>query len=319
MTDAEAQPTQPQHELSSTDPVSAATDPMIVFAYSCLRREFRSLLSHRPSHDTIPSPDEIHRTRIAARRLRVALRSFKDLLPGDVAVTLKGELRWFARALGKVRDLDVYAENFRVYLQAIPEEQRQELAAFEQHLQHARGEARSHLASLFSDRRYEALLASFHTFLANAPSAGALRRWRSFRICDGARTYLETSVKDVLKRGDKIAPDAPAKRLHRLRIKAKRLRYELEFFGEIYPSLESSAKAAKRLQDVLGEYQDACTASHRLHEYLDEHGGEARTALEGLLRSEQRKAADARRQFAAEWRRFTKSISLSELRTLLAA
>ena len=58
---------------------------------------------------------------------------------------------WFARALGEVRDLDVYAENFRTYLQAIPPEQVQDLGGYELHLRRARSEARNDLTELFAD------------------------------------------------------------------------------------------------------------------------------------------------------------------------
>src|SRR3970040_1177120 len=86
MTDAEArQLFQPQRDLSPSDRASDKSDPMIVFAYACLRGEFASLLQHRPSPDEVPSPDDIHRMRIAARRLRVALRLFKDILRGEAA------------------------------------------------------------------------------------------------------------------------------------------------------------------------------------------------------------------------------------------
>lgn len=302
-------------------PVVAAApkpgDPMIVFAYACLRREFDSLLEHTPQPNELPAPENIHQLRIATRRLRTALRLFRHLLPTNAAA-LRKELRWFARALGDVRDLDVYAENFRAYLQTLPPEQLQDLGGYELHLRRARAEARSDLGALFGDARYTALLAAFADFLDGAPTPAALRRWRSFEISDGFKKYLRKSAKRVQKLGRKIGREAQAKKLHELRIRTKRLRYELEFFTEVYPSLGGTAKATKALQEVLGAHQDACTASTRLRRYARslparDDGAAAPVALQQLLESQQRKAAEARRAFGSQWRRFAKTIARTKL------
>jgi CHAD domain-containing protein len=293
-------------------------DPMVVFAYACLRREFDSLLEHKPQPGELPAPENIHQLRIATRRLRTALRLFRHLLPAKDAATLRKELRWFARALGDVRDLDVYAENFRAYLQTLPPEQLQDLGGYELHLRRARAEARAELGALFGDERYTALLASFAAFLDGAPTPAALRRWRSFEIRDGFKKYLRKSAKRVQKLGRKIGREAAAKKLHELRIRTKRLRYELEFFTEVYPSLAGTAKATKALQEVLGAHQDACTASTRLRRYARslparDDGAAAPVALQQLLESQQRKAEEARRAFGSEWRRFAKTIARTKL------
>src|SRR5689334_5766734 len=50
-------------------------------------------------------PEHVHDSRVATRRMRAALRLFKDVLPYGEA--LDDELRWIASLLGPVRDLDV--------------------------------------------------------------------------------------------------------------------------------------------------------------------------------------------------------------------
>ena len=117
------------------------SDPMIVFAYDCLRREFKELASHRPVEGKPPSIDDVHRMRIAMRRLRVALRLFRRMLPRDAKEFRKG-LRAFARALSDTRDLDVHADVFRTYAQTVPAESLAELGGYELHLRRERAEAR---------------------------------------------------------------------------------------------------------------------------------------------------------------------------------
>jgi len=294
------------------------SDPMIVFAYECLRRELKELAARRPVEGKPPSIEDVHRMRIAMRRLRVALRLFRRMLPRDAKEFRKG-LRAFARALSDTRDLDVHADVFRTYAQTVPAESLTELGGYELHLRRERSEARARMIERFSDDRYDELLGSFGALLEHAPSPGAVRRWRSFKVSDGVDKYLKKSVKRVLKLGGKVGAEAHAKDLHRLRIRAKRLRYELEFFAAAYKSLDKAALEAKALQDLLGEHQDACTASSRLQRYarsLRKHAGAPMpAALDRLAQAERQRARKVREAFPAEWRRFERSIARGRIAT----
>jgi CHAD domain-containing protein len=302
----------PAEKSAATKRSSRPTDPMIVFAYECLRREFKDLVERKPADPAAPTADDVHRMRIAMRRLRVALRMFRRMLP-RAAKDFRKDLRAFARALGGVRDVDVHAETFRAFAQTIPAESLAELGGYELHLRRERAEARNRMSERFGDDRYGELLAGFATFLDDAPSAGAERRWRSFKVSDGVDKYLKKSLKRVLKIGRKVGAEAHDKDLHRLRIRAKRFRYELEFFAFAYKSLDKAAAEAKALQDLLGEHQDACTASARLADYgrsLRKHGGGPMpAALARLGEAERQRAREVRQSFPAEWRRFERSVA----------
>jgi CHAD domain-containing protein len=168
------------------------------------------------------------------------------------------------------------------------------------------------MSDRFGDDRYDELLTTFAAFLDHAPSPGAERRWRSFKVSDGVDKYLKKSLKRVLRLGRKVGAKALDKDLHRLRIRAKRLRYELEFFAAAYKSLGRAADEAKALQDLLGAHQDACTAAGRLADYarsLRKHGGEPPPALARLAESERQRAREVRESFPAEWRRFERSVA----------
>jgi CHAD domain-containing protein len=257
--------------------------------------------------------------RIATRRLRVALRLFRRMLPSEAVRRFRKDLRWFASALGEVRDLDVYTDNFRNYAQGMSPEQQADVGSYELHLRRERNEARAKLVALFDDARYVALFEDFAAFLDGQPTATALRRWRTFRVRDGIEKYLAKSSKRVRKLGRKIDERSAARQLHRLRIRAKRLRYELEFFAPVYPELGELAKATKALQDVLGAHQDACTANERLQRFAKtlRKAGERRAALPpalAQLRSGQQTAArHAREEFAAEWQRFEALFSRTKI------
>ena len=62
-----------------------------------------------------------------------------------------------------------------------------------------------------------------------------------------------------------LAEDASPRRLHRVRLASKRLRYTLELFRPCYPAgLEQRIEALKKLQDSLGEVNDAVASGKLL-------------------------------------------------------
>jgi CHAD domain-containing protein len=302
-----------------TEPPLTPDSPMIALAYRCVRREHEALLQRQPQRGATPTPDDVHQTRIATRRLRVALRLFGALLPNSATTRLAKELRWFARSLGAARDLDVHAEALREHLQSAGAAAAQELGGYELALRRERLAARDALHTLFSSDRYAALMSSLAELLDGAPSPAALRRWRSFTIRAGAAHYLKRSRKRVVRLGRKLGSDSAAEDLHRLRIRAKRLRYALEFFLEPYPELAPAAKATKALQDVLGAHQDARTARRRVLAYARalRKRGPAATAPPGALgawgSAQHQRAAQARRELEPEWQRFLAAIHLPDL------
>lgn len=298
----------------------APTDPFIAFADALLRREAAGLAANKPQAEQ-PTPDEIHRLRVAARRLRVALRLSARLLPKKDTARLNAELRWFASSLGDVRDLDVYTENFKAYVQSLPSAQRGGLSGYELYLRRERAEARQRAASAVASARAAALFADIERFVAAGPSPGASRRCASLTVGDAMRQSVRGSVGRVRRIGNGLITRARPAELHDLRIKAKRLRYELEFFAEVHPPLKQAAKECKALQDLLGALQDAYTATARLRRYallLRKQGedGALPPSLVELRKSQLSVARELRRSFRATWPSFVAAIDAAQ--TLVA-
>ena len=55
----------------------------------------------------LDAPDAVHKMRVATRRLRSALTTFKPLFSAEVVRPLRGELKWLAGELGAARDAEV--------------------------------------------------------------------------------------------------------------------------------------------------------------------------------------------------------------------
>jgi CHAD domain-containing protein len=285
-----------------------SADPLLALAGNIFRREAASLSEHLRPHTEIPDPEEIHQARIAVRRLRVALRAFRGFMPAQTG-EFRPEFSWLGQVLGEVRDLDVYAESLKANdagTAAIK-------AKIEKNLELSRAEAYRHLRLLLSSSRFVKLTEGFTDFVATEPPRSVQRRWHSLRIQDAVRGDLLESLKRVLKLGRKVDNDSPPEKLHKLRIRAKRLRYESEFYMDFYPQLRELTKGTKHLQDLLGSYRDACNAADRLRALARRSKNSSKAAIAPLIRAQNESAAEVRRRFPAAWRRFEKVADKAKL------
>jgi CHAD domain-containing protein len=318
MSDSRArQQVAPTHSFRSNASSSAALtrshEPFIVFAHRVLRREAAALAAATPRVPSAPAPEEIHRLRVAARRLRVALRLFGRMLPSAEAKRVRSELKWFASSLGEVRDLDVYAENLKRYVQTLPSAERRDLSGYQLYLRRERKAARGKAAETVATERAAALLHDLANLVATGPSSAALRRWGSLTARDAMRQTLRRSVGRVRRSGNELLERARPTELHELRIRIKRLRYELDFFSALCAPLAQTASACKVLQDLLGTHQDVYAGTARLRRYaavLRKQGesGELAPALIELRRTQLALARKVRRSFRATWPSFVAAI-----------
>ncbi len=75
-----------------------------------------------------------------------------------------------------------------------------------------------------------------------------------------------------------------------------------------------TTEAVKKLQDVLGEHQDAVTAQAHLSEYaasvaLDESGRDKLLATGRLMQKEHERIASSRQRFATTWSEFRELVA----------
>ena len=99
-------------------------------------------------------------------------------------------------------------------------------------------------------------------------------------------------------------PEAPAdEELHQVRKKGKRARYAAELAGR-----KELVKRAKKLQDVLGEHQDAVVAAARLRELATEAAPEQALVAGRLVEREEERRTAARSAWPKAWKRLRKTI-----------
>jgi CHAD domain-containing protein len=249
--------------------------------------------------------EDVHRGRVAARRLRSMLKTFRPLLEPRHARLYRVDLRSFARSLAGVREADVRQQ----LLAAI--------AARDATLTPADQER---LASLLADARIAAREA-LHRHRSEpgwAALQGALERHASgpgLIVDHGASLARVLSlVAGSWRRPVRLLENEPEStaELHELRLSLKHCRYALEPVADVAP--KATARLMRRLrnaQDCIGEHRDALLAAHwvKSNERLLGRDAAARLVadLERRERQLRHRARKRCQEVLAAWRNWRKA------------
>lgn len=270
-----------------------------------LQQQLQLLKLYEPLAWESVHPEGVHQMRVTTRRVRAGLRAFANVLPPRAAEKLAKDIRWLTRNLGPVRDLDVHLEHLHTYQDLLSIEERPALLRYQRHLEKRRRQAhRSLIAALASDE-YTWLIEDFGTLLAETKVFEGPNQSMSIR--EAAEQQVRPMLDRVLRKGRAIDKSSAPAKLHRLRIDAKRLRYQLEYLLTPYGKpMVRAAKALRNLQNTLGDHQDAYVAMAQLTSFCDHTSLNRveRKAFKQLVALEVDNAARHRKRFAKDWRRF---------------
>jgi CHAD domain-containing protein len=251
----------------ATPPKHAVGPRMLDLALSVLRTQWRHLKKNEAGTLLGLDREALHHMRVATRRLRVAMRLFRDVLPARRTQRLRLELGWLGNVLGSIRDLDVQLEGLRYEAEDLSEGERAVIAIFRLMLQNRRAVLRRRLLRLLHSRRYERLVRRMECWLSqDAPRfpRASLGRRPSVAV---APIILRRRLARLLDSGGSLSPSSPDASYHRERILCKRLRYACEFFELLYgDGLAELVTELIQLQDTLGAHQDAVVAAGLLQQ-----------------------------------------------------
>jgi inorganic triphosphatase YgiF len=207
-------------------------------------------------------PEYVHQARVALRRLRSALVTFRRAVPRSASDSMSNEARALATAMGDARDLDVFEDET---LKPLARAGHQPLlAATHEQLELLRRKAHRHAAEALSPPRYTAFVLDLHSWLERCgwrldAKAAEVQRSNILRF---AASTLDRRHRAVLSAGALPSSMAPAAR-HELRIAIKKLRYAAEFFSSLFPVKASAPylDAMAQLQQALGTLNDIETGT----------------------------------------------------------
>ncbi|MBC7374335.1 MAG: CYTH and CHAD domain-containing protein [Frankiales bacterium] len=214
-------------------------------------------------------PDAVHKMRVASRRLRSALHTFRPLLDRSQTDPARDELRWLAGVLGAVRDTEVMHARLRQLIAAEPGEL--VLGPVLDRVDRVMGGryAHAHATAVreLDGARYLALLDALHELAENPPfseRAGGTVQDVLAPLVGRTWTRLDSAMKQA-----EHSPAGPAQGelLHDARKLAKASRYAAEAVAPAFGRRATRFAAAMAdLQEVLGEFQDGVVTREVLRE-----------------------------------------------------
>lgn len=257
--------------LAKGTPGVEAIDSLAEAGRKVMGYHFAAMIRHEDGTRRGEDIEELHDMRVATRRMRAAFEVFAGGFETKaIKPHLKG-LRATGRALGNVRDLDVFMEKARRYLATLPEAERSGLDPLLSGWEQDREESRDAMLRHLDGADYAAFKRKYLSFLT-APGEGALEAGPTtpHLVRDVLPVLVYTRLGAVRAFGP-VLESATIEQLHALRIEFKKLRYTLEYFREV---LGGEAKALieeiKLLQDHLGDLNDADVACKILRDFLDD-------------------------------------------------
>ncbi|KUN05305.1 metal-binding protein [Streptomyces yokosukanensis] len=247
-------------------PAAPETAGEHVLAYLRVQRDVLVELDPAVRRDV---PDSVHRMRVATRRARSTLRSFRSVLDRTVTDPIGAELKWLAGELGLDRDQEVMAERLTAALDALPPD----LVAGPVHerlstwAEARHGGAHSRLTEVLDSRRYLTLLDTLDGLLAAPPLRKAAAKQPDQVLTKAMDKDLAT-LSALVEQAIDVPPGGERDvAVHEARKKAKRTRYASEAAA---PALgkpaRSLTRAMKSLTTLLGEHQDSVMTRRTLRE-----------------------------------------------------
>lgn len=210
-------------------------------------------------------PDAVHSMRVAGRRVRAVLGTYRDVFDRKRTGPLRLEVKWLVDELGRPRDLEVLRERLEVLLAG-------NAVGVGSMIEAEHGVAHRAAVEAMMSPRYFALVDSLRA-LAEEPA------W-SARAGKPARKQLRTALLKDFRRLERATGEARrgteaherASRLHDVRKAAKRIRYSVEAVAPVFGAdARRLAETLADLQDVLGEHHDAVAARLKILRLAERH------------------------------------------------
>jgi triphosphatase len=251
--------------------------------------------------------EAVHQMRVAIRRLRAALSTFRKLLPKNQRQWAAEELHWLGNILGDARNLDV----FRSTLLAPAKEAlagKIDTRVLERAVERRRRVAQSAVKTALGSTRYTGLVLRLMRWFE-------AREWRhSGNLDDLQRTIGDVAPamldrrRRTVRRRRKGFSSQSAKQRHELRLALKKLRYTADLFAGLFPKKAAGQFIVrlKHLQDELGAANDLQVGKSLVVELACNSGKEGRdiaAAGKAVLAWNARRLAKRQRKLPAKLRR----------------
>jgi triphosphatase len=269
------------------------------------RRYFARMVECEPGTRLGENVEDLHDMRVAVRRLDAAVRMFEDHAP-RWAVRSRGALRTLMRSLGAARDLDVQRASLDAFANSLAPMHRKSLQPLRARIEQDRARARARMLRVLDSQRVQRLWGVWVEHLRGEPKPNP--RENMLAVGQVAAELIGRRYKKLRKRAERLRKNSTAEEYHAVRSRSKRLRYAVDALGELYSDpAQKFAKAIGKLQDVLGNYQDAHVRAERVAAMASVHStkfpAETLFVMGRLVERDALTARDSRAAFPKAYRR----------------
>ncbi len=209
-------------------------------------------------------PSGLHQTRVAMRRLRATMRAFKKILPYHERKAFNSEFRWFQRRLAPARDWHVFLTETLPLIAASGSAREEQTDTLRKLARYERRRATKAALVYLQSRRYARLILKFQKWIATLENTVA-ESILDQPLVPFARQVMRKTRRDLLRETRPLS-SITLEDLHDVRKRGKKARYAIESFSSLWNNSETRPylRMMERLQDRLGEANDACVAGHIL-------------------------------------------------------
>ena len=247
-------------------------------------------------------PEGVHQMRVGLRRLRAGMSLFARLLRDPQTAAIKEELKWLAGELGPAREFEVLVNRVIAPIKKSGT-RRDRVPSLSREITKKRQTALTRAKYAVQSARFRALTLDIAAWLEagqwTAPQDDLVRDRGDLPITVLAIEQLTRRWRR-LRKNRKALAQMDARRRHRLRIQAKKLRYAVEFFASLFVSKRAAKRrkhllpALERLLDGLGDLNDIAVDEERIREMsLRYRSNPNRVFAAGLLTREEAKIGAA--------------------------
>jgi CHAD domain-containing protein len=223
------------------------------------------LVANEPGLRANLDTEFLHDFRVAIRRTRSLLGQIKHVFRPDVVEHFSTEFSWIGRLTGSPRDMDVLTLALREHRGEFSAADMEALIAF---LGHTRQKEHHGLVQALDSDRYRRLLLEWETFLEQPITSEPEARNAGRLLAEAVSERAWRLSRRIAAKAETVDKHTAAARLHEVRIDAKKLRYLIDVTPGFYDAadLECIVSAVKKLQRVLGDFNDAYVQEKRLLE-----------------------------------------------------
>lgn len=261
----------------------------------------RRLLFHLPLVRTTREPEPVHQARVAARRLRSDLSTLNDVLKRKPQRRMRSGLRDLGRRLGSLRDADVMAGRLGESVSNLSHQDQQEAGAYLERIDQEREVLRSRALVYINSSKCAAEIDRLIEAMDESPVLKP--HVRASRILP---RLVARRWNRLERRVDRLGSRPSDRKLHRVRIDAKRCRYAAELSAPVLGKDASRlADALADVQTALGDVHDAAVLETWLREASKDLPARPAGVARTLINQERARSASARRDWEEAWRAIT--------------